>query len=152
MSVALRAVRLVAAPPAAVWDAITDAERFEALLRARDPNLARRPPGPVGVGTRWTATIPIGGRPRRVEARLDRLEAPEAARLAADAEGIATVLDVALTPEGGGTRVAVATQARATSIGGRLALGAAGLARDRMQRALEDRLAAFAARVEAGQG
>ena len=150
MSLRLQAEQVVRAPRDAVWAALTDVARFEAAARARDPGLARRPPGPVREGTRWSGTFGVAGRPRRVEAVLERMDPESGLRLSADADGMAVTLQAVPSDAPAGVRLAVATEARATTFGGRLALKAAELGRDRMQRTLEERLAAFARRVEAG--
>ena len=149
MSLTLRADRAVAAPPDAVWAALTDVDKWERIARKRDPDLARSPPGPVGEGTRWTGTFPVAGKARRVKAVLARLDEPRALRLDADADGIAVAVDATVAPEGDGSRLALAVEARGTSMGGRVAVKTMSLAEGQMRKVLEAQLDGFAKRVEA---
>ena len=101
-------------------------------------------------GTRWTGTFAVAGKSRRVEAVLTRLDEPRALRLEADADGIAVTLDAAVAPEDDGARLTLTTDARGTSMGGRVAIKTMALVQGQMQKVLESQLDGFAKRVEAG--
>ena len=148
----LAATQEIAVPIHEAWDGVVDVERMEGAVRARDPGLRRIPNGSVGEGTRWESTVPVQGKPRRVVLELLRLDPPHEVRLRATVDGIEMVSQLRFdAPAPDRTRLALDVQARSTGLGGRMLLGALGLARPRIERRLEERLAAAARRIEAGR-
>lgn len=53
---------VIARPVEEVFDAVAD-ERNEPTYNPRMTSVAKLTPGPIGVGTRWRATLLAGGRP-----------------------------------------------------------------------------------------
>ena len=125
----------IAAPIDAVWARVADVERLEAYGRARDPGLARTPPGPVGPGTTWAMRLPVQGKTRAVTLELVRMAPPDRVALRAGIEGVALSMDIALTalaPDRTGLDMIV--EAGASGFAGRLVLGALTLAQSQIER------------------
>ena len=148
----LAASQEIAAPIEEAWAGVVDVDRLEQQARARDPDLRRIPDGPPAPGTRWEMTVPVQGRARSVVLEMVELDPPRTVVMRARLEGVELTSRLAFEPLGADrARLALAAEARASGLAGRLLLGALLLAQPQVERRLAARLADAARRIEAGR-
>lgn len=144
------AVEDVAAPIDHVWRRVSDLEMYERRITKRVDNVERVPPGPAGLGTKWSGIVEIMGKRRKVTVVLDRLDGPTDLLVTTGTEGMTVTLTVgleALSPTR--TRMTVTTDAKARTMTARLMLQSAKLARQTMAKRYKGRVADFAGMIEA---
>ncbi|WP_327683520.1 SRPBCC family protein [Streptomyces sp. NBC_00467] len=91
--------RRIAAPPAAVWDALTDLENAPTVLSGVDA-VEVLSPGPFGVGTRWRETRRMMGKQATEEIHVTASEPPARYVAEADSQGAHYVSEFLLRAEG----------------------------------------------------
>lgn len=123
----------ISSPIDRVWDRLSDLEGHEARLRPHVDDIERRPPGPAGQGTDWTARSRILGKERQVEVKVTEMQAPHRLVARAEIESVDISVDIVLTESSPHmTTMTVTTEAVAKGIAGKLLLAAAGAAKDRL--------------------
>ncbi len=123
----------VSQPIDEVWKRLSNLEEFEARVRPHVDDLERRPPGPPGRGTRWTARAKVMGKAYDVEAHVADIDPPHRLRAQAEVGGVEVDVDIVLTVSSPSlTTLTVTTRATAKGIAGKLLLAAAGAAKDRL--------------------
>jgi hypothetical protein len=140
----------IEAPLAQVWAVLSDFEAWERAAMRRGVDVTRtdslRNPGP-GMG--WKAAFRFRGRDRQLSVGLTRLEAPhhlEASMVSMALEGHLTVELIEMAARR--TRMHVTSEFRPLSLGARLFLQSMRLARSRVERKYQARVAQFAAEIE----
>ncbi len=127
------AVEDISSPIDLVWERLADIEGFEAKVRPHIEDIQRRPPGPAGHGTVWTAYASVMGKRREVTVTLTEMQPPHRMAARARIEGIEIGIDIVLTVVSDHmTRLTVTTEATAQGIAGKLLLKTAEMARDRL--------------------
>jgi carbon monoxide dehydrogenase subunit G len=94
-------------PPAEVFAALTDVERYPAWLIASGiVRVERLDPGELTVGSRLRISQTVAGRSTVLEGSVTRLTAGAAFGLSGeDKDGVTIEIDAALTPDGSATRL-----------------------------------------------
>ena len=144
------ATQEITAPIDAVWTQLTDFDRFEQAVVRHGGKAERQGDGPVGPGTRWRGAAEVLGKIRHMDLTPTRMEVPGRLTAEALAEGVAVTLDVTLEAVAEGrTRMTVAADAEARSLGAKIVLKPLALAHGRLQEQFEGRVSGFAKRIEA---
>lgn len=153
----LSAQEVIARPADAVFAAVTDFARFEAILRARGVGLDRvaggdvgaEGAGDVGVGRAWRADAQWRGRRFDIAAEVTALSPPERLEITGRGSGLVTLSEVRLEPLAAArTRLILGIEIRPDGIPGRIALQPVRLARGQLNARLAQRLDAFARDLE----
>lgn len=140
----------IAAPASHVFAQATDAAAFErqALRRGAEVRRLDRQAG-LGTGATWQVRFPYRGRERRLTVAVERLDPPGhvAARLEGGGLRGQSTADL-VTLGRGTTRLTLAMDLEATSLGSRILLQALRLGRGGIERRMGARLKAWARGVE----
>lgn len=147
----LSAQEVIARPADAVFAAVTDFARFEAILRARGVGLDRVAggAGELGVGRAWRADAQWRGRRFDIAAEVTALSPPERLEITGRGSGLVTLSEVRLEPLAAArTRLILGIEIRPDGIPGRIALQPVRLARGQLNARLAQRLDAFARDLE----
>lgn len=96
--------RRVAAPPARVWEVLTDLDRAPEVIGAIDSVEVHTDP-PFGIGTRWTETRTMGGRQATETMEVVELDPGRRYEVEAVGTGARYRSGFQLEPDGDGTRV-----------------------------------------------
>lgn len=123
----------ISSPIDRVWDRLADLEGFEARVRPHVDTIERRPPGPPGRGTVWTARAKVMGKERIVEVTVTEVQPTHRLSARAQIEGVEVAVDIVLTSASAHmTTMTVTTEAAARGFAGKLLLAAAGVAKERL--------------------
>jgi len=143
----------IAAPIDEVFAVISDFENLERAVLRRGAEIARTDtlsaPGP---GMCWNAKFDFQGKPREVATEITDYSPPESVTLVISASGlsgVSVVELVALSAEA--TRMAVAVDVKAQSIGGRILMQTLRLASGKIAERFESGIARFARDLESGR-
>ncbi|WP_171124353.1 MULTISPECIES: SRPBCC family protein [unclassified Ruegeria] len=140
----------IQAPINAVFEMVTDFERFERMAMRRGIEV-RRLTGHMGVvpGTTWTTEFRLRGKPRQVEIVMAECDPPSQMRFEATGKGLngtTTVEFMALSQRR--TRLEVDMSLAAKSLPARLFLQSLRLGQNRFRRRFQARLSEFAREME----
>lgn len=134
------------APIDVVFDHVRDFDGFERRMLRRGIDVRRDERVPQGeVGSRWMARTDFRGKPHNVEAELVSLEHDQGYAVeltSSGVRGLAVVDLVALSKSR--TRLFVSLELRAETFGARMMMQPLKLARGRLEKGFEDRVASFA--------
>lgn len=140
----------VEAPAEFVFSQLTDFDAWEraAMRRGADVERSARPAQP-GPGTTWQAQFDYRGKPRRLSVRLESLAEPGMMAMTADSEPAAVgiqvdVVDLAAKR----TRIETKVEIRPKTLSARLFLQTLRLARARVDREFDKRIALLAVEIE----
>lgn len=140
----------IEAPLAQVWAALSDFDAWERAAMRRGVDITRtdslRKPA---AGMAWRAGFRFRGRDRRLDLALTRLDAPahlEAAVNSMSIEGQVVIELIEMAARR--TRMLVVSEFRPLSLGARLFLQSLRLARARVDRKYQARVAQFAREIE----
>ncbi|RMD89563.1 MAG: SRPBCC family protein [Alphaproteobacteria bacterium] len=144
--------RDIDAPIEAVFAAVSDFEGFEKQALRRGAEVQREgEAGAAGAGTRWKIRAPFRGRPRDIEAAVERYEPPEMLVISTRTAGLEGVVEAELVAlSASRTRLRFAVDLRPRSIRGRLLVQSLKLARGNVTARIEAQLQQFARRIEDG--
>lgn len=134
-------------PVAGVWAVITDYDGFERAALRRGAEVQRKDEGGRPA---WTAAFAFRGKRRNLTIRQDRAEPPGLLVLSGEGrqvEGTLTIDLVELGPRR--TRMTLTTDIRPISLAARLFLQSLKLARGRMVKKYQSRVAQLATMIEA---
>jgi uncharacterized protein YndB with AHSA1/START domain len=94
-------------PPEAVYEALTDLERYpQWLIASGIVRVERLDPGPLAVGSRLRIAQTVAGRSTVLEGSVTELVPGSALGLSAkDKDGVTIEIDARLAPDGPGTRL-----------------------------------------------
>ncbi|WP_430465223.1 SRPBCC family protein [Tabrizicola sp.] len=141
----------VEAPIAKVWAVVTDFESWERSAMRRGVEVARtdslRAPG---VGMAWHARFAYRAKQRKVDLTLTEMAAPGAMAMALVSPAVEATTRIELIEMSAKrTRIHVTTEIKPRSLGARLFLQSLRLARAKVDRKFDARIAQFAAELEA---
>lgn len=138
----------VAAPPGAVFAAVSDFDRLAARLGPGRVRLTET--DAVGDSRAWRAEIVLHGIVRRGQVRLAALDAPHGYVLRGGIDGVSAGLTVAVVPAGAAaSRLDVCIEAAPRTLPGRVLLKPLKLVRENLRVRLSARLARLAREIEA---
>lgn len=133
------------APVGQVFEQLSDVDGFEASMRKRGAAIARSPSQGLGVGTTWDARVDFRGKKRAVTMVLKEFTQDEHMLFEGGSSGIdltVTVDTTALTPRT--TRVKLQVEAKPKTLGARLLVQSAKLAKGRLDTRFKSRFADYA--------
>jgi carbon monoxide dehydrogenase subunit G len=150
-SMKLASKKDVEAPIATVWAALVDFETWERAAMRRGVEVARtdqlRAPG---VGMSWHARFSYRGKQRKVDLSLTEMAAPGAVGFYLVSPAVESTTRIELMEMSAKrTRMHVTTEIKPRSLGARLFLQSLRLARAKVDRRFDARIAQFATELEA---
>jgi carbon monoxide dehydrogenase subunit G len=142
----------VEVPIAQVWAILTDYEAFERAAMRRGAEVQRT--GAAGGPGAWTVSFMFRGKRRTLAIRQTRADAPQALAFGAEGRNIEGTVVIELLELGPRrTRMMVATEVRPRTLAARLFLQSVKLARTRVVKRYQTRIAQLATMIEArGRG
>lgn len=141
----------IEAPLAQVWATVTDFDAWERAAMRRGADVARTDSLRVpAAGMNWSAKFLYRGKDRSVSIALTRLDAPNRLGFKAGSQAVEADIQIELMEMAARrTRMHVSTEVHPHSLGARLFLQSLRLARARVERKFQTRVATLAREIEA---
>jgi carbon monoxide dehydrogenase subunit G len=134
-------------PVAGVWAVLTDYEGFERAALRRGAEVQRKD---VGGTPTWAAAFVFRGKRRSMTIRQDRAEAPAVLAFSGESRQVEGTIVIELLELGPRrTRMTITTEVRPLSLAARLFLQSLKLARGRLIKRYQTRVAQLATMIEA---
>ncbi|MEO9824674.1 MAG: SRPBCC family protein [Paracoccaceae bacterium] len=140
----------IEAPIGAVYDTVTDFDRFERQLLRRGVEIARDEScAPTEVGARWQAKFAWRGRSHLVDAEMIAIDPDTGFSIESKSGGVICMGVVDLVPlSTKRTRLFASLDLRPTTLSSRLFIQSMKLAKGTLNRKFKTRVAEFASRIE----
>ncbi len=142
--------RDIKAPPARIFEALTDFDALERRIRQGGAEIARRDDGGGGrADARWTIGLDLRGHRREIDARVARLAPDDHLSFAAVMDGIAATVDTDVAETAPGTaRLVLTADLRGTTMSGKLLVQSLKVARASLTDRIGKRLDALVGMIE----
>lgn len=140
----------IEAPLAQVWATITDFDAWERAAMRRGADVARTDSlRSVAAGMNWTAKFRYRGKDRALTIALTRLEVPHKLGFKAGSQAVEADIQIELMEMAARrTRMHLSTELHPHTLGARLFLQSLRLARARVERKFQTRIASLAREIE----
>ncbi len=140
----------IEAPVSFVFQALTDFDYWERSAMRRGADVARTDKmTTLGAGLAWLVRFRFRGKDRKINIRLTGIDAPARVTFAADGQVFDASCIIDLMELGAKrTRIVVVSEAKPKTLAARLIMQSLRLARARVQRKVDKRVAAITAEIE----